>query len=205
MPSRLAVTLSTMALLAAGLVAAPAALAGDPCYHDFDLPARTEGTDAQVKLLPCAFAPTITRVPVGTTVEFLAGPDFVHLITGANQEWGDRDAEIQPGTSVSYKFEKAGIYPFACALHRGMSGVIVVGDGLASAAPAGLGAPAATTTADLGEAAAAAAATAGANAAAAASRTSPTEDLRPVVAVGAVLVAVVFGLLFAVRGRRTAA
>src|SRR3954451_23300361 len=136
MRRRLAAILSTLGLLAAGLVAAPAALAGDPCYHDFDLPARTEGTDAQVKLLPCAFAPTITRVPVGTTVEFFAGPDFVHLITGANQEWGDRDAEIQPGTSVSYKFDKPGIFPFASALHRGMSGAIVVGNGPAAAAPA---------------------------------------------------------------------
>src|SRR3954454_11752377 len=137
MRRRLAAILSTLALLGAGLAAAPAALAGDPCYHDFDLPARTEGTDAQVKLLPCAFAPTITRVPVGTTVEFFAGPTFVHLVTGANQEWGDRDAEIQPGTSVSYTFEKPGIFPFACALHGGMSGAIIVGNGQSAAAPAG--------------------------------------------------------------------
>src|SRR3954467_15899635 len=150
MPRRLAAALATVALLTIGLAAAPAALAGDPCYHDFDLPARTEGTDAQVKLLPCAFAPTITRVPVGTTIEFFAGPDFVHLITGANQEWGDRDAEIQPGTSVSYTFDKPGIFPFACALHRGMSGAIVVGNGPAAAAPAVAQAPSqASTTADI--------------------------------------------------------
>src|SRR3954471_17166518 len=201
MPRRLAAALATVALLTIGLAAAPAALAGDPCYHDFDLPARTEGTDAQVKLMPCAFAPTITRVPVGTTVEFFAGPDFVHLITGANQEWGDRDTEIQPGTRVSYKFDKPGIFPFACALHRGMSGAIVVGDGLAGAAPAGVGAPAATTTAGSG----AAAATAAANAASASPRTSATADLRPVVGVGVLVVVLAFGLAVALRRRPTAA
>src|SRR4051794_39430389 len=181
MRRRLAAALATLALLTTGLAAAPTALAGDPCYHDFDLPARTEGTDAQVKLLPCGFAPTITRVPVGTTVEFFAGPTFAHLVTGANQEWGDRDAEIQPGTSVSYTFDKPGIFPFACALHRGMSGAIVVGNGLSAAAPAG---PVASA-----EPVASVAASAPAP-----SRASAAADIRPVVGIGVLLAIVVVGV-----------
>jgi plastocyanin len=126
--------LSALASLAAlWLTAAPLASAGDPCYHDFTMPATTVDTGNQVKLMGCAFAPTITQVPPGATVTFYNGPDFTHLITGANQAWGSRDVEVKPGETVSYTFKAAGIYPFACALHRGMSGTIIVGD-LASAA-----------------------------------------------------------------------
>jgi len=115
-------------LMAVALAAAPAVMAGDPCYHGFVIPARTTGTDTQIKLAPCAFAPTVTHVAAGSTVTFFNGPDFTHLVTGANQAWGSRDVEIQPGQTVSYRFDEPGVYPYACALHRGMSGTIVVGD-----------------------------------------------------------------------------
>jgi plastocyanin len=135
----------TGSVLAAWLVAAPIVSAGDPCYHGFDMPADTASTDPQIKLMPCAFAPTITNVPVGSKVTFFNGPDFTHLITGANQAWGSRDVELAPGKTVSYEFDTAGVYPYACALHRGMSGVIVVGDA-ATALAAGAGTSSGTTT-----------------------------------------------------------
>jgi plastocyanin len=119
-------------------LAAPVA-AGDPCYHDFQIPPLTEGTDPQVKLLPCAFSPTVVRVAPGTTVEFFSGEFDVHLITGAGQTWGSRDDEIQPNSMVSFRFLRSGTYPYACALHRGMSGTIVVGDGITQAVSAGSG------------------------------------------------------------------
>jgi plastocyanin len=97
----------------------------------------------QVKLMPCAFGPTIAQVAVGSKVTFVNGPDFAHLVTGANQAWGSRDAEIQPGGTVSYTFDKEGVYPYACALHRGMSGAIIVGDAVAAN---GAGAAGAGTT-----------------------------------------------------------
>jgi plastocyanin len=128
--------LAGLGLLLGSLVLAAPVVAGDPCYHGFDLPARTDGTEAQVKLMPCAFAPTVTRVAPGATVQFFSGPDFVHLLTGANQEWGSRDDEIQPDSVMAYRFDKSGIYPFACALHRGMSGTIVVGNGVSGAGAA---------------------------------------------------------------------
>jgi plastocyanin len=110
------------------LIAPPTVSAGDPCYHDFTMPAiTTEATD-QIKVMPCAFGPTVAQVPVGATVTFFNGPDFAHLVTGADQAWGSRDNELKPGSTVSYTFDKPGIYPYACALHRGMSGTIVVGD-----------------------------------------------------------------------------
>jgi plastocyanin len=125
------------------LAAAPVALAGDPCYHGFDVPARWEEATTDIKALPCAFGPTIARVPVGATVTWYNGDDFTHLVTGANQEWGSRDAELKPGGHVSSRFSTPGIYPYACALHRGMSGVVIVTD--AAGPTAAAGSPPATT------------------------------------------------------------
>jgi plastocyanin len=121
------------ALLAVGTLTAPAVSAGNPCFHGFTMPPASSGTGNEIKLLPCAFAPTVTRVAVGSEVTFFNGPDFSHLITGANQEWGSPDVELPPGQSVSYTFDRAGIYPYACVLHPGMSGAIVVGDGAGAA------------------------------------------------------------------------
>jgi plastocyanin len=119
--------ITLLGFLALGLIAAPAAMAGDPCYHGFSIPPRTAAAEAEIKVAPCAFAPTVAYVAPGSTVTFFNGPDFTHLITGANQEWGSRDVELRPGERVSYRFANAGVYPYACALHRGMSGAIVVG------------------------------------------------------------------------------
>src|SRR5215208_4651952 len=41
------------------LVAPAVALAGDPCFHGFDMPARSVATASAIKALPCAFTPTI--------------------------------------------------------------------------------------------------------------------------------------------------
>jgi plastocyanin len=126
---RIVVLLMSVGLLAlAGLFAVPVVSAGDPCYHGFTIPPRTSASETQIKVAPCAFAPTVTTVATGSTVTFFNGPDFTHLITGANAEWGSRDVELKPNAEVSYTFDKPGIYPYACALHRGMSGTIVVGD-----------------------------------------------------------------------------
>jgi plastocyanin len=123
-------------VLAVWLVAVPLVSAGNPCFHGFTMPSPSRGTDAQIKLAPCAFAPTVTSVAVGSTVTFYNGPGFTHLITGANQAWGSPDVEVQPNRTVAYVFDKAGTYPYACALHPGMSGVIVVGDATTGAAAA---------------------------------------------------------------------
>ena len=170
------------------LSAAPLVSAGDPCYHDFAMPAATTQAATQIKLMPCAFAPTVTQVALGSTVTFFNGPDFTHLITGANQAWGSRDVEVRPGQVVSYTFEVAGVYPYACALHRGMSGTIVVGDA----------ASAATSTGSAG------AATSGAGPSGDASSGTPTDEL--VLAALAAVAGVVVGaaaVFVAMRPRRT--
>jgi plastocyanin len=126
--SQLARLVAVPALLALGTLSAPAVSAGNPCFHGYEMPPTSVGSGPDIELMACAFDPTITRVAEGTEVTFINGPAFTHLITGANQAWGSREVEVQPNASVSYTFEDAGIYPYACALHPGMSGAIVVGD-----------------------------------------------------------------------------
>ena len=127
---RLRALLAIGGLLGLALVLAPAAVvAGDPCYHGYTIPPTTSEATTTVNLEPCAFVPTAARVAPGTTVTFANVSEMPHLVTGANASWGDRDAEIAAGASRTVTFDRAGIYPFSCALHRGMTGVIVVGDG----------------------------------------------------------------------------
>jgi plastocyanin len=115
-------------LVGLNLALAPGVAAGDPCYHGYTIPAPTSAETSTVKLEPCAFVPTTARVAPGTTVTFTNASEFGHLVTGSNATWGDRDAELAAGTSRTVRFDKPGIYAFSCALHRGMTGVIVVGE-----------------------------------------------------------------------------
>lgn len=137
---RLRTLLAIGGLICLAAVLAPAAvLAGDPCYHGYTIPPTTSAATATVNLEPCAFVPTTARVAPGTTVTFANVSDMPHLVTGANASWGDRDAEIVAGANRTVTFDRPGIYAFSCALHRGMTGVIVVGEpdmsDVAAAAP----------------------------------------------------------------------
>ncbi len=126
----------SVAVLALALAVAPAALAGDPCFHGYTIPASTTVAGTAVGMEPCAFVPTNVQVESGATVTFTNTSGEVHLLTGANQAWGDREKEIRPGESVSVTFDEAGVYAFSCAIHRGMSGAVIVGQGGAEAAAA---------------------------------------------------------------------
>jgi plastocyanin len=200
---RIVVLLMSLGLLAlAGLFAAPSVVAGDPCYHGFDVPERTTASETQIKMAPCAFAPTVTTVAAGSTVTFFNGPDFTHLITGANAEWGSRDVEVKPGAEVSYTFNKAGIYPYSCALHRGMSGTIVVGD---LAAAVGAGSATGATGAGTTTGGTTTGGTTGQAAAASSESTTPSgvEPVAIVAGAGAGAIAGAAAVWLAMRRRRT--
>ncbi len=132
----------------AGLAAAPAALAGDPCYHGYSIPPTTTATTTLVRMDPCAFVPTNAQVEPGWTVTFKNPSGEAHLLTGANAAWGDRDQLIAPGKAVTVTFDQPGVYAFSCALHRGMSGAVIVGDPNAAAGAAPVASP--STTDDTG-------------------------------------------------------
>jgi plastocyanin len=147
---RIRALLALGGLLGSALVLAPGVAAGDPCYHGYSIPPTTSAASSTVQLDPCAFLPTNARVAPGTTVSFVNGSSESHLITGSNAAWGDRDKELPPGASTTVIFDQPGIYAYSCALHRGMTGAVIVSDGTSDAAAAavtasGPGGPSAQT------------------------------------------------------------
>lgn len=127
--------LPAVALALAWLLVPAQAAAGGACHSGVAMPPAEDLATDEVKLAPCAFSPTVARIPVGGTVTFANG-DIVHIVTGANQAWGESLTEVQPHATVKYTFDEPGIYPYACVLHPGMSGAIVVGDVADTAAAA---------------------------------------------------------------------
>lgn len=109
------------------LVAAPVAAAG---------PARaggggciggtTQGTGTTIRIVHACFTPTILHVEPGDLVTWINDDPMVHNITANG--WGHFD-DLQPLARYSASFDREGLYPFACTIHPGMSGVIVVGTG----------------------------------------------------------------------------
>jgi len=135
--------ISILALAGLLLVVAvvPAAVrAGGGCHQPGPGSTYTEGPATVVRMDVCSFAPTVARVPVGTEVRFLNTSNGDHIVLGRNGTWGS--GTLQPGKEFSETFSSEGTYPFACPLHPGMVGAIVVGDGAAD----GAAAPAAVVT-----------------------------------------------------------
>ena len=127
-------------LLLLVLVTPAAVRAGGGCHGPATPPGDSEAS--VVKIDGCMFYPTVARVPVGTTVRFVNTGQVPHNVTGVSGTWGS-PGEFAPNAEYRETFSAAGIYPFACTLHPGMNGAIVVGEGASAAAPA---APGALTT-----------------------------------------------------------
>lgn len=106
------------------------AQAGGGCHGGSDTPPGDAAVSV-VKIDGCMFYPTIARVPTGTTVTFINSGGAPHNVTGVGGEWASGD--LPNGARYAQGFAQPGVYPFACTLHPGMNGAIVVGDTAAEA------------------------------------------------------------------------
>ncbi len=87
----------------------------------------THGSGTTVAISEMCFRPSLLSVESGATVTFVNRDPFAHNVGG--QLWGHFD-DLEPGQRFRATFDGEGIYPFACTLHPGMTGAIVVGDGV---------------------------------------------------------------------------
>jgi plastocyanin len=114
-----------LAVLAAALtfiaLAAPSAAGG--CVNTTS-PAEGTGPDARID--HCQFLPGVLRVPIGTTVKWTNDDVLPHVISGIG--WGRTQGMLMTSDTFTYTFTAAGIYPYTCTMHPGMSAVVFVGD-----------------------------------------------------------------------------
>ncbi len=139
--------LALFTLLAGAALGVPtAAVAGGGCHVD-NGSVHTEGAATVVRMDVCDFAPTVSRVPVGTEVRFLNTDQMPHIVIGRRLTWAS--AALAPGDEFVQRFDAAGTYPYMCSFHAGMVGAIVVGDAAEAVAPSlEASLVAATTTGD---------------------------------------------------------
>ncbi len=112
------------------MMMAPAVHAGGGGGCHQSASSQTEATGTVVSMAALCFSPTIVRTELGATVRFVNDDQAVHNVNGVG--WGS-DGELLPGEAYERTFAAAGTYPFACMLHYGMTGAVVVGDQAANA------------------------------------------------------------------------
>jgi plastocyanin len=128
------------ALVAIVAVGGPGEIsAGGGCHEQAEVQ-FSDAAAASVAAGKCAFSPTVARVASGQEVTWLNKDPIPHTVTGAAGSFGDVK-EYQEGESVTYRFDRPGVFPYFCQLHPGMVGAVVVGDApAASAGDAGISA-----------------------------------------------------------------
>ena len=89
-------------------------------------PANPDAVGDAVSMTGYCFAPLVLRVQPGTKVTFRNNDEAVHQVNGL--AWGSSGILSKDALSEQ-RFDQPGLYPYACILHPGMVGVIVVGDG----------------------------------------------------------------------------
>ena len=112
----------TAAFVIVMIVPAIPAGAGGGCHAGV-----TRGKGDTVELVDACFTPTTLQIRPGDTVTFVNKDPFVHNVGG--NLWGHFD-DLNTGDTFTATFDQQGIYPYACSYHPGMTGAIVVGDGL---------------------------------------------------------------------------
>jgi plastocyanin len=118
-----------MTLLSGAFVGSAQAGGGGHC----DTMKLSDRAASTIGMKNSCFTPTVTRVKAGGTVTWVNRDPFAHTLT-APGNWGSGYKEYLKGDSATFRFDDEGVFPYYCLLHAGMTGVVVVGDGLSSGA-----------------------------------------------------------------------
>jgi plastocyanin len=109
-------------VLAAGAaVASPTvpAAGGGGCHEP-----STERSGTDVEMKGMCMTPAVLRVEPGTTVTWTNRDPLAHNLHAT--QWGAGD--LAPDATFTQTFAEPGTYAYACTLHPGMVGAVVVGD-----------------------------------------------------------------------------
>lgn len=117
--------------LAVGITAIPAA-AGAFCMET----PLTDARGTTVSMENFCYKPNVVRVDPGDHVTWINNDFEPHTITAVGL-WGSGHKAINEGDRASFRFGEEGVFPYACVFHPGMTGAVVVGDGLGPAGASG--------------------------------------------------------------------
>ena len=79
---------------------------------------------AEVKIDNFSFGPAALAVPAGTTVTWTNRDDIPHTVVSTDGVF--KSKALDTDDKFSFKFEKAGTYPYFCSIHPKMTGKVVV-------------------------------------------------------------------------------
>src|ERR1700688_1798792 len=108
-------------LIAPVMIAILLLLAGSPSVRATD---HSSAANAAVKIDNFVFGAQTLTVPVGTTVTWTNSDDIPH--TSVSTEGVFKSKVLDTDEKFSYKFDKAGTYPYYCTIHPKMTGTVVV-------------------------------------------------------------------------------
>jgi plastocyanin len=89
-----------------------------------EAPAATSG-GAQVTMKDIKFNPSTVNVKAGDTVTWTNDDSVGHDVTGDGFKSGSAGG-LSSGDTFKHKFAKAGTFKYACTVHPGMTGEVVV-------------------------------------------------------------------------------
>jgi len=88
----------------------------------------TAGAEAQVTMENSTFEPEEITIEVGTMVRWSNQDQVQHTVTAGTRDNPTDlfDQSVPAGGSFSFTFDEPGTYEYFCAIHPGMSGVVIV-------------------------------------------------------------------------------
>jgi len=125
--TRRAVILSLSIVCCWGGLLVPSASGGGGCH---EAPRPFDARTQVVAMKDYCFSPAVVRIEPKQSISWVNRDMDAHTVTGVGGTWGSYD-ELGRGARVTDSFAAPGVYPYFCALHPGMVGAVVVGDGVA--------------------------------------------------------------------------
>ena len=87
-------------------------------------PPSPPGTTTEVAIIDNAFALATVSVVAGSTVRWTNAGGQVHNVTGDGGTFAS--GSIDPGGTFQRVFPAAGVFPYQCTIHTGMTGTVTV-------------------------------------------------------------------------------
>lgn len=85
-----------------------------------------QGGTVSVSIVDFAFNPKTITVPVGTTVRWTNNGSAPHTVTSTSSPKAFDSGTLNPGESFEFTFKTAGQFPYRCAIHPSMTGMVIV-------------------------------------------------------------------------------